>query len=113
MGRPKGGKNRVYTYDFKLLLMSELEGGSSSYYLGKKHNIESSTIRSWARIYRELGPESLRTKRKPGNPNAGKYNKIFESEEERLRNELALKDVEIMKLKKLIELQRKEVLQKK
>lgn len=113
MGRPKGGKNRVYSYEFKLSLMKELEAGNSSYYLGKLHDIMPSTINAWARKYVKNGSSALKNKRKPGNPMGGAHFKKFSSEEERLRYELALKEVEIMKLKKLIKLQRKEESQNK
>lgn len=113
MGRPKGGKNRHYSAEFKLGLMHELESGSSSRELGENYGIRSSTIRAWVKKYKEGGSSALINKRKPGNPFAGAHCKKFESEEERLRYELAIKEVEIMKLKKRLELQRKEHSQKK
>lgn len=106
MGRPKGGKNRFYTTEFKLRIMEELEQGDSTRSLGEKYNINYRLIAAWATKYRNGGEEALTNKRKPGNSFGGAYNKKFKTEEERLRYELAIKEVEIMKLKKLIELQK-------
>ncbi len=113
MGRPKGGKNRYYTTEFKMKMMKELETGESTRSLQKKYDVDYRLIGTWSRKYQKNGLDGLVNKKKPGNPFGGAYQKKFASEEDKLRYEIALKEVEIAKLKKLIEIQTKGESQKK
>lgn len=113
MGRPKGGKNRFHSQELKLKIIKEIEGGSSKRQVGIKYGISHGLISSWIKKFESGGPDALYAKRRPGNPMAGAHLKKFESELERLRYEVALKDVEIMKLKKLMEIRGKEGFRKK
>lgn len=113
MSRPKGGKNRYYSKQFKMEVIREMLSGESIHSLSEKHGINTSNIERWSKQYREHGEAGLETKRRPGNPFGGAYNKKHASETDQLRYELAKAEVEIVKLKKQLEIQRKEELQKK
>ena len=113
MGRPKGGKNRYYSAEFKQSIVKELINGESTRNLAAKYSISRSNILNWSRKYKEEGLEALEPKRKPGNPYSRITSKKQPTEVEILRYELAKAEVEIVKLKKQLEIKRKEELQKK
>lgn len=113
MGRPKGGSNRYYSKQFKMEIINELLSGESTHSLSEKYGVSKSNIGRWSRQYREHGEGSLENKRRPGNPFGGAYCKKHVSETDQLRYELAKAEVEIVKLKKQLEIQRREELRKK
>ena len=54
MGRPKGGKNRKYSYEFKLKVVHDYEDSHYSLpELERKYNVVNSVIRRWLKLYRE------------------------------------------------------------
>ncbi|GAV24034.1 helix-turn-helix domain-containing protein [Carboxydothermus pertinax] len=112
-GRPIGGKNRYYSKEFKLEVINRCLAGESTHALGKEYSINRSLICSWIKRFREKGPEALENKKKPGNPFAGMQKKKNLSEVERLRFELAKAEVELAKLKKLYEIERRVAQRKK
>lgn len=113
MGRSKGGSNRYYSKQFKMGIIEELLKGDSAKNLSEKHGINRSNINRWVKQYKDYGEEGLDSKRKPGNPFGGAHNKKHISEIEQLRYELAKAEVEIVKLKKQLEIHKMEVLRKK
>lgn len=113
MGRPKGGKNRYYSKEYKLEIIQELLEGASTRSLSQKYGISKSNINRWSQQYREQGKKGLENRRKPGNPFGGAHNKKHVTEVDRLRYELAKAEVEIVKLKKWLEIQEREESQRK
>lgn len=113
MSRPKGGSNRYYSKEFKTEIIKELLSGESIPSLSKKYEINKSNIGRWSKQYKECGEAGLDAKRRPGNPFGGAHHKKHISETEQLRYELAKAEVEIVKLKKQLEIQRKEEIRKK
>ena len=67
VGRPKGSKNRKYSYEFKLKVIKEyLEDHLSLLELEEKYGVVHSVIIQWTRLYNE---GLLKTGRKrTGNP---------------------------------------------
>lgn len=112
IGRPKGGKNKSYTFEFRLKVVKEFLSGEALKDLEKKYEVNNSIISTWAKKYREKGEDGLRNTRKPRNPFVKYINKKQLTEIEKLEYEIAKKDhqilkkeVEILKLKKLRDLQ--------
>lgn len=101
-GRPKGGKNRKYSYEFKLKVVKEhLEDKTSLMSLEKKYNVNCSVILKWVHLYLDGGEESLKNMNKgKGNPFSALYFNKSLSEVERLKLELMKRDIEIERLKK-------------
>ena len=102
----KGGNKRYFSKEFKLSVVKRNLAGESSGKLSKQLNLDKSLICYWARIYRDKGDSGLESKRRPGNPLATYQNRKKLSIEEQLRYELAKKDIELAKLKKILEYQR-------
>lgn len=100
MGRPKGGINRVYSKEYKLQVVKQVESGKSAAEVGKEQQVNENVVRRWVREYRESGEAGLTPKRKPGNPLSVYQNRRELSEVEQLRYELALAQIEIAELKK-------------
>lgn len=113
MGRPKGGNNRYYSKQFKMQVINEFLSGESTRSLSEKYGINKTNIERWSRQYREHGEAGLEAKRRPGNPFGGAHCKKHVSEVDQLRYELAKAEVEIVKLKKQLEIQQREELQKR
>ncbi len=100
MGRPKGGKNRKYTCEFKKKVVQEYRiGHSSSRELGKRYGISNSVILNWIRLYNEDLLESGRT-HKRGNPFAALHTSKSLPREERLELENLKLKIENERLKK-------------
>jgi len=111
-GRPKGGKNKSYTFEFRLKVVQEFLSGESIHDLEKKYRVNNSVISTWGKKYREKGEDGLRNTRKTRNPFTKYINKKELTEIEKLEYEIAKKDhellkkeIEILKLKKLRDLQ--------
>mgnify|MGYP002529268276 CR=1 FL=1 len=108
MGRPKGGKNRYYSKEEKLRIVKEEENGESASGAGRKHGINKSLVPKWVSQYREGGEDALSPKRKPGNPLVTYINRKSLDETDQLRYELALAHMEIARLKKAEEAERRD-----
>ena len=99
MGRPKGSKNRKYSYEFKLKVIKEyLEDHLSLLELEEKYGVVHSVIIQWTRLYNE---GLLKTGRKrTGNPFSALYTSKSLSKEERLELENLKLKIENERLKK-------------
>ena len=88
MGRPKGGKNKVWSKEDKYkIILPIISAKKSSWDVTRELHIPHSNIISWIKKYQEGGIEALENKRKPGNPLA-KYSCRKElSYTEQLENE--------------------------
>ena len=54
MGRPKGGKNRKYSYEFKLTVVTDyLNNHLSTYEIAQKYQIDQKRVRDWQKLYNE------------------------------------------------------------
>jgi transposase-like protein len=105
MGK-KGGTRRYFSKEYKLSVVKRNIAGESSGKLSKELGLDKSLICHWARAYRDKGEIGLETKQHPGNPLLTYQKRKRLSVEDRLRYELAKKDIELAKLKKLLEYQR-------
>ncbi len=99
MGRPRGSKNRKYSYEFKLKVIKEyLEDHLSLLELEEKYGVVHSVIIQWTRLYNE---GLLKTGRKrTGNPFSALYTSKSLSKEERLELENLKLKIENERLKK-------------
>ena len=99
MGRPKGSKNRKYSYEFKLKVIKEyLEDHLSLLELEEKYGVVHSVIIQWTRLYNE---GLLNTGRKrTGNPFSALHTSKSLSREERLELENLKLKIENERLKK-------------
>ena len=104
MGRPKGTKNIMRSYKEKEQIVLRCINENISYNaLGRELGISDTTISKWVRAYQKEGIEGLKSKTGKcgsGNPYAALHTKKSLSEVERLRLELAKKEVECERLKK-------------
>ena len=102
------GKHHTYrSKEFKLEAVRRVLDGKSSNEVGRELNVRGSQVRDWVRLYQSGGETALEPKRKPGNPFARYVNRKQLSEVEQLRYALAKAEVELAKLKKEYELQRR------
>ena len=104
MGRPKGGKNRKYSVEEKKNYVEQFfrENIPLKTFI-RKNNIPENTFRKWVINYEYCGLEGLNSKTGKcgsGNPYAALHAKKNLAEVERLRLELAKKEVECERLKK-------------
>lgn len=101
MGRPKGGKNKMWTQEEKLRIVKRyLDEGIGSLRLSREEKIDDGTIRKWVRRYLNEGPDGLANKKKTGNRFSALHTSKSLSEEERLRLIIAKQEIEIERLKK-------------
>ena len=104
IGRPKGGKNRSFTPEQKRDFVLQCIKENSPYdTFARNNNISRTMLRSWIAKYEQDGLEGLKSKQGKcgsGNPYTALYNKKNLTEVERLRLELAKKEVECERLKK-------------
>ena len=107
MGHPIGKANRYYSKDEKARYVNEVLGGRSSKEVGCEAGINSRLIRKWVTLYLDHGEKALENKRKPGNPLCRYSNKKDMSEIDQLRYELAKAELELAKLKKACEMERR------
>lgn len=104
----KKGKHHTYrSKEFKLNAVRKVLEGKSSNEVGRELDVRGSQVRDWVRLYQSGGELALESKRKPGNPFARYVNRKQLSEVEQLRYALAKAEVELAKLKKEYELQRR------
>lgn len=113
MGSKKGAPHRYHSQEYKMRVVREVMEGKSPREAGETHNVGEGLVRTWVRQYQDGGESALEPKRKPGNPLAKYIHRKELSEVERLQYELAKARVEIAKLKKVYELERRCGSQKK
>ena len=107
MGHPKGTTNRYYSRDEKLSIVNKVLSGKSSKEVSKETGVYDRLIRTWVNLYLDQGEEVLENKRKQGNPLCRYINNKNMSEIEQLRYELAKAELELSKLKKVYEMERR------
>ena len=104
IGRPKGGKNARYSpKDKKAHLDAYYESNLPHRAYARINGIPDGTFRKWIANYEKYGIDGLKSKTGKcgsGNPYAALHIKKNLTEEERLRLELAKKEVECERLKK-------------
>ena len=103
-GRPKGGKNNMRTPEEKEQIVLRCINENIPFCaLGRELGISDTVISSWVRVYEKDGIEGLKSKTGKcgsGNPYTALHSKKNLSEVEKLRLELAKKEVECERLKK-------------
>ena len=107
MSRQKGIPNRYHPPEFKLELVKEVLSGKSPRVVGQAHNVNEGVVRRWVSQYRRDGEAALENKRGGGSPAVRRGGKKDLSYVEQLEYELAKAKVEIAKLKKDVELERR------
>lgn len=104
IGRPKGTKNVMRSLEEKEQIVLRCLNENIPYKtLGRELGITDTVIRSWVLAYEKDGIAGLKPKTGKcgsGNPYSALYNKKNLTEVERLRLELAKKEVECERLKK-------------
>ena len=100
MGRPKGGKNREWSKEQKLEVISYYLNGHTSKETLMKYKIARDQLYTWIRKYNEQGIDGLQNKHKPGNPLSKYVNKKTLTELEQLEYENMLLRIENERLKK-------------
>ena len=99
-GRPKGGRNKKYSYDFKLKVVKEyLIEHLSLLDLEKKYGVVHSVIIQWVKLYNEGLLETGRVHNR-GNKFTALYTSKSLSKEERLELENLKLRIENERLKK-------------
>ena len=99
-GRPKGGKNRKYEYEFKLKVVKEyLVKHRSFREIAKEFKIDEKRIRDWTKLYNEGLLETGRV-HKRGNLFSALHTSKSLSKEERLELENLKLRIENERLKK-------------
>lgn len=99
MGRPKGGTNRQYSFEEKLIVVKRYQNEHKSYNeLAKETGIHFTILAAWVKHYIEEGEAGLKPKKK-GNPHAAIQSKSL-SDLERLKLEKFKLKVENERLKK-------------
>ena len=100
MGRPKGGRNRIHTPEYKLRIVKRhIEDYESLPSIAKEENLSDGMIANWCKAYREEGIEGLKPKKK-GNPFVTLHTSKSLSREERLELENLKLRIENERLKK-------------
>lgn len=69
MGRPKGGKNKEWSTEEKLRIITRIMNGEgSSTEIGNEENVSDGQIRNWVYKYKRKGIKGITNRKKPGNP---------------------------------------------
>ena len=104
IGRPKGTKNTMRSHKEKEQIVLRCINENIPFKtLGRELGISDTTIRTWVYAYQKEGIDGLKSKTGKcgsGNPYAALHAKKNLTEVERLRLELAKKEVECERLKK-------------
>ena len=104
IGRPKGTKNNMRSLGEKEQIVLRCINENIPFKkIGDELGISDTTISKWVRAYEKDGIDGLKSKTGKcgsGNPYAALYNKKNLTEVEKLRLELAKKEVECERLKK-------------
>lgn len=98
MGRPIGTKNIMRTAKEKEKLVLEYFDSKVGYRkFAESNDIHPSVFAKWIKLYRENGVEALKSK--TGKTGIGKGN-FKKNEVEKLKEDLLMKEIELMRLKK-------------
>ena len=104
IGHPKGRKNNMRSPEEKeRIVLRYLKGNMSICSLAKDEGVDDKTLGTWIHSYEKYGIEGLESKTGKcgsGNPYAALHTKKELTEVEKLRLELAKKEVECERLKK-------------
>ena len=104
IGRPKGTKNNMRSVEEKEQIVLDCINNNLPYeFVGRKYGLTGWTINRWVNSYLKDGKKGLESKVGKcgcGNPYAALHTKKELTEVERLRLELAKKEVECERLKK-------------
>lgn len=101
MGRPKGGTNRIWSYEERLRIVTcYLEGGLGRMTLAKRENVPQGTLSNWIERFLKEGEVGLENKRKTGNHFSALHTSNSISELERLQLLVLKQEIEIERLKK-------------
>ena len=107
MSRTKGIPNRYHAPAFKLELVIEVLSGKSPRVVGEAHGVNPGVIRKWVSQYRQDGEAALESKRGGSSPVRQYCSKKDLGYVQQMEYELAKAKVEIAKLKKDVELERR------
>ncbi len=100
IGRPKGSKNRKYSYDFKLMVVKDHQDNHLSWKeLAMKYGVYCSVIQRWVKLYNEGILETGRIQNR-GNPYAALHTSKSLTREEKLELENLKLKIENERLKK-------------
>jgi len=100
IGRPKGSKNRKYSYDFKLMVVKDHQDNHLSWKeLAMKYDVYRSVIQRWVKLYNEGILETGRIQNR-GNPYAALHTSKSLTREEKLELENLKLTIENERLKK-------------
>ena len=98
-GRPKGGTNKKYTYEYKLKAVKDHERNHLSWEeMERKYGVGHSVIRRWVNLYNEGLLETGR--KRTGNPFSALHTSKSLSKEKRLELENLKLKIENERLKK-------------
>jgi len=98
IGRPSGTKNIMRSPEEKeKIVMEARQFGTKK--TANKYFLSRRLLNTWLSKYGKDGIEGLKSHKRLNNPAVGKYNR-HPSEVEKLKRELAKKDIEIERLKK-------------
>ena len=101
MARPKGGKNKEWSTEEKLRIITRvMNGEGSSTEIGIEENVDSGQIRNWVYRHKRKGIEGITNKKKPGNPLTKFQNRKNLTELEKLQYENMKLRIENERLKK-------------
>ncbi len=101
MGRPRGGKNRIWSKDEKLrIVLRYLDEKIGRQTLAKEEGISSGLLYSWITKFMNEGEKGLENKRKTGNHFAALHKSKSLNELDRLRLIVQKQEIEIERLKK-------------
>ena len=100
IGRPKGSKNRKYSYDFKLMVVKDHQDNHLSWKeLAMKYGVYRSVIQRWVKLYNEGILETGRIQNR-GNPYVALHTSKSLTREEKLELENLKLTIENERLKK-------------
>ena len=100
IGRPKGSKNRKYSYDFKLMVVKDHQDNHLSWKeLAMKYGVYCSVIQRWVKLYNEGILETGRIQNR-GNPYAALHTSKSLTREKKLELENLKLKIENERLKK-------------
>ncbi len=68
-GRPKGGKNRKYSKEEKMMYVQQLLDGKSCRDIEREHGIGHAVVHRWLQNYLSQGEKGLNSKEKTIRPN--------------------------------------------
>lgn len=101
VGRPKGGKNRIWTQEEKLRIVRRyFDEGIGQRTLAKEEKISRGMIYQWITKYQNEGEDAFSSSNRRGNPFAALHTSKSLSEIEQLKLLIAKQEIEISRLKK-------------